>query len=157
MTDWRWWIVTFFGAGRSPVAPGTAGSLAAALVAWGLLLGDVRGVFWWLLGLTALAALFNVALGAWIEEHFGGKDPGAVVIDECAGQWISLLPIAGFGESHWSWFLAAFLLFRVFDIFKPFGARRLEKLPRGWGVLLDDVLSGIYVAMLLTVAHTQWA
>ncbi|MCA8961100.1 MAG: phosphatidylglycerophosphatase A [Planctomycetes bacterium] len=155
--SWRWCVVTFFGAGASPVAPGTAGSLAATGIAWVVVASDIRGAAGWLLGLAFVASSLNVALGAWIEDHFGGKDPGAVVIDECAGQWIALLPLAWAGDSAWPWYLAGFLLFRAFDIVKPLGARRLEKLPRGWGVLLDDVLSGIYVAGIIAVAHAQWS
>ena len=94
---------------------------------------------WWLAAGAVVAGVINVACGAWIEKRWG-KDPGEVVIDEVAGQWIALMaPIAG-AKPLWG-YTAAFFLFRIFDILKPLGARRLEALPRGWGVLLDDVLS----------------
>ncbi len=101
-----------------------------------------------LLGLAGLAGMLNVALGKWIQKQWRERDPGAVVIDEVAGQWIALsVPLRS--EHPWIAYPLAFLLFRLFDIFKPLGARRLEKLPAGWGILLDDVLVGIYTALVL--------
>ena len=78
--------------------------------------------------------------------------PGAVVIDEFAGQWIALsVPLRAEPGGELVVYTAGFILFRVLDIAKPLGARRLEKLPDGWGVLMDDVLSGVYVAVVLAV------
>lgn len=147
--------VTFGGSGFSPVAPGTAGSAAATLVI--VALAWSGHATWWLLVLLALAAsVINVALGAWIERYFGRKDPGQVVIDECAGQWLTLIPTTLWPAPWWA-FLVGFVLFRVFDIAKPLGARRLEKFPRGWGVLLDDVLCGIYAGAILAAILIAFA
>ena len=151
MDSIRFLLVTFFGSGLAPFASGTFGSAAAVLVAAGVhyLWGWNP---WWLAAGAVVAGVINVACGAWIEKRWG-KDPGEVVIDEVAGQWIALMaPIAG-AKPLWG-YTAAFFLFRIFDILKPLGARRLEALPRGWGVLLDDVLSGIYVALILWGAGT---
>lgn len=140
-------VVTFGGTGLSPIAPGTVGSLATVGVIWGgreLLAPSVPG--WWVsaaVGLLAAAA--NVVLGGWIARHFGQEDPGAVVLDEVAGQSIAL-SVVGASVPAWANYLAGFLLFRCFDIAKPLGIRRLEALPAGWGILMDDVLAGVYAA-----------
>lgn len=142
--------VTFFGSGLFPFAPGTVGSAAATAVVVAL---DRAELLSWglLLGMAIAASAINVALGPWIERAFGRKDPGAVVIDECAGQWLTFLPLA-FVDPVPLWaFPAGFLLFRVFDITKPLGAKRLERLPHGWGVLMDDVLCGVYSAAILAL------
>ena len=77
------------------------------------------------------------------------KDPGCIVSDELAGQWLALLaaPLA------WPWWLAAFVLFRVFDITKPWPMKALERLPGGWGIVTDDLMAGVYVAAILLVAQ----
>ena len=142
-----WWILTFFGSGASPVAPGTAGSLAAVAVAGGLFAAGVpAGV--WFGGLAVGMALLHLAVGDRIEEVFGTHDPGAVVSDEVCGQWIAFaFPLAAV---PWGWALPlGFILFRIFDITKIGGVRRLEKIPGKWGVLLDDVLAGLYAGVIL--------
>jgi phosphatidylglycerophosphatase A len=102
-----------------------------------------------LLGLVA-AALF--ALGVWAagraEEFFGRVDPGQVVIDEVVGQMVTLL---AHPRASWTWLLAGFLLFRVFDVIKPFPARRAEHIHGGWGIMLDDVVAGVYGLLVLGV------
>lgn len=139
-------VATFGYVGFFPIAPGTAGS-AAALV--------VYAVERWV-GAPAFEVLVVAAVcaaGLWAstrsEALLGGTDPGPVVIDEVAGMLLTLLwlPLSIGGV------VAGFLLFRVFDIVKPFPARRLEQLPAGWGVMLDDVVAGVYghVALRLLV------
>jgi phosphatidylglycerophosphatase A len=130
-------VATFGYVGFFPVAPGTAGSLAAlafyALVRW-IGVPAFEGVM--------LLAIF--AAGVWSssvsERLLGGVDPGPVVIDEVLGMLVTLawLPLSLAGV------LAGFLLFRVLDIIKPFPARRLEDAPGGWGIMLDDVVAGLY-------------
>lgn len=123
--------------GLAPLAPGTWGSAVAV----GLLV-LVRLTGGPLLELLLLAAV--LAIGVWsasaAERHYGGRDPGAIVIDEVAGMWIALfwIPVA------WSGILVGFLAFRIFDILKPFPARAAERLPGGWGVMADDVVAGLY-------------
>ena len=77
------------------------------------------------------------------------EDPGMVVIDEVLGQWLTLL---GAGTLNWKTFLAAFLLFRLFDIWKPWPIRRLENLPEGTGIVVDDLGAGVYGAIVLSVS-----
>jgi len=140
---WIW--ATFFGSGLCPVAPGTAGSIAALVVAW--LLVKWLGVAGWTLALLAavLVAPAIWAAGA-IETRFGRHDPPQVVIDEVLGQWIALAPVTGRQAADW---LLALALFRVFDIWKPFPARRLEALPGGAGIVADDLMAGLYAALVL--------
>lgn len=144
------------GLGCAPVAPGTFGSLGAiviALAVWGI---NVSGgasplalnVAWGVL--TLLACVGCVKWGRWAVEHFpssGAKrgDPGAVVIDEWAGQWLALVGLA-MPTFHRALAVLAvqFFLFRSFDVIKPPPARRLEKLPAGWGILSDDLAAAVY-------------
>ena len=150
-TLWAWTVATFFGAGLGKPGPGTYGSVAAmllwALAAIGLNLHTQS------LQLLLLAGIFfSIALGvpaATIAARESGRhDPGFVVIDEVAGQWITLL----FSPAEWRHGVVALILFRLFDITKPFPIRRLERLPAGWGIVFDDVAAGLYalgVASLL--------
>ena len=141
-------IATFFGAGLLPKAPGTWGSLAALPVGAGLLwLGGP-----WLLAAGAVA----VSLAGWWAsgEHarlIGRDDPGEIVIDEVAGQWISLLPAA----LAWPDLLAAFLLFRAADIVKPWPASWVDRsIHGGLGEMADDVIAGVYAALALFLLKT---
>lgn len=139
-------IATGFGSGFSPVAPGTAGALLATAVWFGLsyLLSAVA-----LLWLTVGFILVFTALGIWAAdrvEPYWGEDPSRVVVDEMVGVWIALLA-APAGNAWYA--LGAFALFRLFDIFKPLGIRRMESFPGGIGVMMDDILAGIYSFVVL--------
>lgn len=99
--------------------------------------------------------LLGVALlwpGVWasakMERDAGKPDPQSVVVDEVVGQWIGL---AGASSLGWKQVLAAFLLFRLFDIVKPFPVARLERAPGGWGIMLDDVMAGAYTALVMVL------
>ena len=134
-------ISTWCYCGYAPKAPGTVGSLAALAIAWfipappwafaifGLILA-IPGI--WAAGVTA--------------REVGRKDPGIVVVDEVVGQWITL---AGASHLGWTTFLAAFVLFRVFDIWKPPPVRQLERLPGGVGIVADDAMAGVYGAAII--------
>jgi phosphatidylglycerophosphatase A len=103
-------------------------------------------------GVLAAASLALGALGVWAageaEESFGRTDPGQVVIDEVVGQMLTFLLLP---HATWKWLAGGFLLFRAFDIVKPFPARQAERIPRGWGIMLDDVLAGLYGMAVLAV------
>jgi len=135
-------LATWFGCGLLPVAPGTAGSLAAILLALPFLSAQP-----WMFCLAALllfpAAVWSAGSTA---RQLGRDDPGLVVIDEVAGQWIAL---AGATHLNWRSLTLAFLLFRLFDIWKPWPTRPLEKLPAGWGIVMDDCMAGVYAATAL--------
>jgi phosphatidylglycerophosphatase A len=141
-------LATWFGCGRSSVAPGTAGSLAA--VALAALAEHFLGWPPWSMAVAAVAAL---PLAVWASHRAaadaGIEDPPFVVIDEVVGQWATL---AGATASNWKALLAGFLLFRLFDIWKPVPVRQLEKLRGGMGIVADDVMAGIYGALVLHMA-----
>lgn len=141
-------LATWFGCGYSPKAPGTVGAAAALAIA--IVLAHYAG--WpplWFAGL-AIAVTFP---GIWAAEvtarRLKVEDPGLVVVDEVVGQWLAL---AGAARLNWKSFLAAFVLFRLFDIWKPAPVRQLERLPGGVGILADDLMAGLYGALVLFVA-----
>jgi len=141
-------LATWFGCGYSPVAPGTAGSAAAIVLAIGL---QEFGSFpvWYFALFAALLFAPAVWSAGVVATNVGRKDPSIVVIDEVIGQWISL---ASAPRLNWRSYLLAFVLFRLFDIWKPPPARQLEALPGGLGINADDVMAGIYAALVLFVA-----
>jgi phosphatidylglycerophosphatase A len=138
-------LATWFGCGYAPKGPGTAGSLGALLVAW-----PMRHQPPWFF---ALLALILLAPSIWAAGstalQVGKKDPQIVVIDEVIGQWIALAGALTYSPAAW---IAAFVLFRTFDIWKPWPVRQLEKLPSGTGIVMDDVMAGIYAALVLYLA-----
>lgn len=142
-TPWAWTVATFFGAGFGKPGPGTWGSVAAVLLwavyAWAVNPGAV-GLFCALLVGIVLTVGVGVPAATIAEREYGRQDPGFVVIDEVAGQWIALLG----SPAHWRSGLLALLLFRLFDVTKPFPVRRFERLPGGWGIVFDDVAAGLY-------------
>jgi phosphatidylglycerophosphatase A len=153
-TAWAWAVGTFLGAGRLRPGPGSWGSAAAALLwlaaAMGLHLSPAP--LSWVTLTAAFAALaIGIPAATRVEQESGGVDPGHVVIDEVAGQWIALIH----SRVNLSHLLAGFLFFRLFDIVKPWPARQLEGLPGGWGIMLDDVAAGVY-ALLLMQALQHW-
>lgn len=142
-------IGTAFGAGFWPWGPGTAGAAVATVVwyCYALTITDYDTV---LIITALLAVLFTLISIRPIDrlEKFWGPDPSRVVIDEAVGVWITLLAVPSSRE--WYYILAAFLLFRAMDILKPLGCRWLDKnIHGGWGVMLDDILAGIYGAGIL--------
>ncbi len=143
-------IATSLGVGFLPVAPGTWGALLAIVLWLPLYLWASPEVnFWVTLGATALLTW----AGTWAStesEKYWGKDPVAACADETVGQWISLLPLcAGAAAIPWWEILVSLALFRFFDIFKPLGIRSMERFPGGYGMMADDILAGIYSAVLL--------
>jgi phosphatidylglycerophosphatase A len=159
-TPWAWTIATFFGAGLGKPGPGTWGSVAATLLWTGVAI-FVHPSQPMLLGLTLAGVGLSIALGvpaATIAAREAGReDPGFVVIDEVAGQWITLIALTlptTAAKHDWQHIVIALLLFRVFDVFKPFPIRHLENLPEGWGIVFDDVAAGLYAgAVLLLLSH----
>lgn len=167
-TDWlTTLVVTFFGSGMSPKAPGTMGSLAAAVVAYPLAVlvchlfefesyivvgSELFGLFINLFFLAAALIVFFAAI-PFVKKAMkdtGTEDPGWIVIDEVCGVFMALAFIPCNLIVEYPIFLViAFGLFRFFDILKPLGIHRFEKLPGAWGVMADDLLGGLYAAILL--------
>jgi len=142
------WIACGLGSGLSPIAPGTAGS-AAALLPWLAL----RGLAWpWYLVVIVAAFALGVWASAVAARRLGLADPGAIVWDEFVGQWIALAPLLAWPRG-WPWILAGFLLFRLFDVWKPWPVSWADRnVSGGLGVMLDDVFAGVWAALLLAVA-----
>ncbi len=150
-TPWAWTVATFFGAGFGHPGPGTWGSIAALFlwgaVAW-LFHPTPNGLFLVVLVGIAISIAAGVPAATIAARESGRHDPQFVVIDEVAGQWIALIG----SPADFRYGLIALILFRLFDITKPFPARQLERLPEGWGIVFDDVAAGLYalgVASLL--------
>ena len=137
-------IATVFGAGYSPIAPGTAGSAVTVLILWLVPFSRVGLVLF-------LVAV--VVVGTWAanvaERRLGGKDPGAIVIDEVAGMTLSVVafPLTP------GVLLAGFVLFRIFDVVKPPPARESQRFSGGLGVMIDDVIAGLYALAVLGASH----
>jgi phosphatidylglycerophosphatase A len=159
-------IATAFGLGYLPKAPGTWGSLAGflvyALTKFVFPLNPLSGgalpmrdqVMW--AAITGLPITITIALiGVWAAsraaEYAHKKDPQFVVIDEVSGQHLTYL--FSLSPLNWKYLLLGFILFRVFDIWKPFPARQAESLPGGWGIMADDWIAGIYAALGLWIAR----
>ncbi|MDR0940133.1 MAG: phosphatidylglycerophosphatase A [Mediterranea sp.] len=145
-------IGTGFGSGFSPFAPGTAGALLASAL-WVALHHFLSfQVLLWVM--VALIVVFGFA-GTWAAdrlEAYWGEDPSRVVVDEMVGVWIALLAVPD-TDVWYGYAIAAFALFRLLDIAKPLGIRRMERLKGGVGVMMDDVLAGIYGFILLIGAR----
>ena len=134
-------LATGFGAGLAPVAPGTTGTLVGVLIC--LIFSPLH----WLL--RFLIVIFLLVLAIYIAERaeqvYRKKDDQRIVIDEIAGFQVTMLPVAITGLH----LLVGFVLFRIFDILKPFPLRDLQKMPGGLGIVLDDVAAGIYAGILM--------
>ncbi len=138
-------LATWFGCGCWPFGPGTAGSLGAVAAAW--LLCRLTGLApVWLLAAAAALLLPAIWAAGQVARSSGKEDPGIVVVDEVLGQWVAL---AAAGAFTFTGAAAAFVLFRLFDIIKPWPVRAAERLPGGWGIVADDVLAGVWAALLL--------
>jgi phosphatidylglycerophosphatase A len=137
-------VATWFGCGLAPIAPGTVGAAAAVAISWAL---------GWGFAANLAGGIVIGAIGIWAAtteaRRSGRKDPGHIVVDEVAGQWITL---AGATTYSWQAFLYGFLLFRLFDIWKPPPVRQLERLPDGTGIMMDDLMAGVYGAVVLYLA-----
>jgi phosphatidylglycerophosphatase A len=144
---WATLVATFFGVGRLKPGPGTWGSLATVIV-WALASSSITPASRPLATITAaaLVTLIGIPAATRVARACGSKDPQFVVIDEVAGQLVALIAV----PLAWKTFIAGLILFRVFDIWKPFPIRQLERLPEGTGIVVDDLGAGLYA---LAVMH----
>ncbi len=156
-TGWAWALATFFGTGFLRPAPGTWGSLAGLLL-W---LGAAHWLHPSRLHLavgTAIAALIALLLGipasSIVAREAATDDPSFVVLDEVAGQWVALIGVALIAATPRLWAcVAAFLLFRIFDILKPSPARQFDRMHSGFGIMMDDIAAGVYALVILALAR----
>lgn len=153
-TGWAWKAGTVFGIGRLKPGPGTWASFVAAAI-WYIALNLTQAQAWAAVTLTLAGALVVTLIGiraaTIVERESGRTDPGFVVIDEVAGQWVTLA-LAPVDLGH---VLVGFILFRFFDIVKPWPVRSMERLPGGQGIMLDDVAAGAY-GLLVMLALRKW-
>ena len=137
-------LASAFGAGYSPVASGTVGSFVTVVAIWLLPLTPLR---------IAVALVVVLLVGIWagsrVERVLGKKDPGLIVIDEVAGMLLSVILL----PRTIPVLITAFLLFRLFDIWKPFPARESQALTGGMGVMVDDLIAGVYALVLVLGAR----
>lgn len=135
-------VATGAGFGLSPTVPGTTGTIPGVIIAWLLFpLG------WWV---QIGATLLTLAVGVWAAgeaEAYFGHDGKAIVIDEVAGYMVACL----FVPHLLNYYITAFVIFRILDIWKPYPARQWENLPRGWGVMGDDFAVGVYTNIILQI------
>ena len=140
-------VSTFFGVGLLPLAPGTFGSLAAVPVAW--LIDTALGPLA-LAGASVLVFVFGARAANITVKRTGVEDPGFIVIDEVAGQWL-VLAVAPLDPA---WYAAGFVLFRIVDIAKPWPASWIDEyITGGIGVMADDVVAALYAIIALLIAH----
>lgn len=145
LADPAGWIASGFGVGLSPVAPGTVGSLAALLPYFWLRELPLWGYLAMVAGVFVLGMLASRALVARLQR----EDPGFIVVDEFVGQWLAL----ALAPPGWGWLVAGFLLFRLFDIWKPWPVSWADRnVGGGLGVMLDDALAGVLAGAALALA-----
>jgi phosphatidylglycerophosphatase A len=140
-------IASWFGAGFLPWAPGSWGSLAALPLAWAIVF---YGSGWWLFAAAILVFVIGWFAATRATRAGGDSDPGWVVIDEVVGQWLTLFafPVSLGG------YAIGFLLFRLFDIWKPWPIRQVERrCGGGFGIMIDDVLAAVYAAAVIAIGR----
>jgi phosphatidylglycerophosphatase A len=136
-------LATVGGAGYFPIAPGTVGSAVGVLIYWFTRQWPLS----WQLGLLAGVTLSGTWAAGVAAGHFGREDPGHVVVDEVAGQLVTLLLTGAALPGA----VIGFFAFRLFDIIKPWPANRFERLPGGVGIMADDLMAGVYANIVLQV------
>ncbi len=152
MRNFYIFMSTGFGSGYSPIAPGTAGSIVGCVMFYVLNLlypayfpgFGIDSIYF--ITLIVVFLIIGVKASHFLENEWG-EDPQKIVIDEIVGVWVTLLFVP---YSHVN-LLLAFILFRLFDIFKPLGIRKFESMKKGWGVMMDDVAAGVYANVCLQI------
>lgn len=154
-TFWAWTLATAFGAGFGKPGPGTWGS-AVAVIVWlvvGALTHASRAAMGWgTLAAIIVVTLIGIPAATRVEQEAGRHDPGFVVLDEVVGQWTVLIGCT----INWPHAVVGFVLFRLFDITKPWPVRKLEKLPGGTGIMLDDVAAGVLGLIVMQILLHWW-
>lgn len=154
-TTWAWLTGTFLGIGLLPGGPGTWAALATTVI-WYFASRAAHATPASLSIATFIAAIIATLIGipaaSIVERESGRQDPGHVVIDEVAGQLVALI----FATSDIGHAALAFVLFRIFDIWKPQPVRRLERLHGGLGIMMDDVAAGLYALIIVLIVHHWW-
>jgi phosphatidylglycerophosphatase A len=143
-------IATALGAGYSPIAPGTAGTIVAVPAAWALA-PTGSAVFW---AVTVATTIVGIWAAEWADRAWGTHDSGRIVIDEVAGYFVTLAWVGPQARADWVVLAVAFVLFRAFDIIKPPPVRAIDrKVGGGAGVVLDDIAAGLMGSGVLFALH----
>jgi len=140
-------VTTGLGMGYSPIAPGSVAALGGSIIAVLLKKWTIYPEVW-LAFLIVLFFSLGVYCSTQVEAEWG-KDPTKVVIDEVVGMWVAMWLV----PMEWISVVAAFILFRYFDIYKPLYIRNMEKFKGGWGIMMDDLLAGIYANAIIQVSY----
>lgn len=145
-------IASGLGTGYSPIAPGTVGSLLGVLMCYGVNLvminNDLIRLIILVLNLFAIICILIIGVRSIkLLHHNWIHDSPKIVIDEILGVWVAAFAL----PFHWQYYLYAFVLFRFFDIVKPFFIRRIDRLTNSWSVMLDDIIAGIYANIVLQI------
>ncbi|MBU2864987.1 phosphatidylglycerophosphatase A [Reinekea forsetii] len=146
---WVHFLAFGLGSGAAPKAPGTFGTLAA--IPFFLLLAQLP--LWAYIAVLVVSFVFGVYLCDQASKDMGVHDHGGIVWDEFVGFWIAMTAL----PFHWAWILAGFVLFRLFDILKPWPISWLDKrVHGGFGIMIDDVLAGLFALLVLQAVHLAW-
>jgi phosphatidylglycerophosphatase A len=149
-TDYLALSIATCGVGYLPLAPGTFGSLVGVGIFWLLVRANAANPL--VIIVAILAVTFaGIWAGSRVEQVSGRKDPGKVVVDEVAGQMIALFPLTLFARWSTGAVILSFILFRFFDIVKPYPANRFQDLDGGMGIMFDDLVAGVYGAVVVSI------
>ena len=152
-----WFIGSGFGCGLSPLAPGSVGSLGAVVILFLLSFAlPASGFSWQQSALAAVLSLLGFVVGISATGRMStpqNPDPGSATWDEFVGMWLTCVFVP---LSSPVWLAGAFVVFRAFDVLKPWPCRRLESLPAGWGIMLDDVGAGTWGALVMLAGVLLW-
>ena len=149
-TDYLALSIATCGVGYLPLAPGTFGSLVGVGLFWLLVRANAANPLVIIVAILAVT-LAGIWAGSRVEQVSGRKDPGKVVVDEVAGQMIALFPLTLFARWSTVAVILSFILFRFFDIVKPYPANRLQDLDGGMGIMFDDLVAGVYGAVVVSI------
>ena len=142
------WLSVGFGSGLSPIAPGTVGSFFALIIYYYLFFGNIIEVIDHLIFLFFIVISFFIGLFIYPKTVEGEEDPSSFVWDEFVGMWVACLPLAII-DFPLMWLFISFLLFRIFDIWKPLGIKVLDRKQGAFYVMIDDVLAGMFTAIIV--------
>ena len=140
------WLSAGFGSGLSPIAPGTVGSFFALIIYYYLFFGNIIEVIDHLIFLFFIVISFFIGLFIYPKTVEGEEDPSSFVWDEFVGMWVACIPLAII-DFPLMWLFISFLLFRIFDIWKPLGIKVLDRKQGAFYVMIDDVLAGMFAAI----------
>ena len=142
-------ISTGFGSGLSPLAPGTVGSFFASIIYYILFFENITVLVDFIIFFTFIIFSFLLGLYIYPKTVEGQNDPASFVWDEFVGMWVACIPLAVMNDSFF-WLVISFVLFRIFDILKPIGIKKLDKKHGAFFVMIDDVLAGLLAAIIVT-------